>query len=170
MAAAGRRAITVIAALGRAAAPFATSGISPAEAACSSGVATTTVNIRTGASTGATVVGRLGRGQKITVTGSAAGNWLKVRFRSGTAYMDGDYLDRSGARPAAPRTLPTVGDPDRHRPSSTSAPAPAPAAGSWVSLPKGAPSPSRVATATGTPSSATGDRCAGCLRPTSPRP
>ena len=109
MASAGRRAITVIAALGSAAALFATSGISPAEATSSSGVATTTVNIRTGASTGATVVGRLVRGQKITVTGSAAGNWLKVRFRSGTAYMDGDYLDRSGARPAAPRTLPTAG-------------------------------------------------------------
>ena len=109
MASAGRRAITVIAALGSAAALFATAGVSTAEAASSSGVATTTVNIRTGASTSATVVGRLVRGQKIKVTGAASGDWVKVRFRSGTAYMDGEYLDRSGARPAAPKRLPTAG-------------------------------------------------------------
>ena len=84
-------------------------GISTAEAASSSGVATTTVNIRTGASTSAAVVGRLVRGQKIKVTGAASGDWVKVRFRSGTAYMDGEYLDRSGARPAAPKRLPTAG-------------------------------------------------------------
>ena len=109
MASAGRRAITVIAALGSAAALFATASVSTAEAASSSGVATTTVNIRTGASTSATVVGRLVRGQQIKVTGEASGEWVKVRFRSGTAYMDGEYLDRSGARPAAPQRLPTAG-------------------------------------------------------------
>src|SRR6476661_9592174 len=109
MASAGRRAITVIAALGSAAALFSTAGVSTAQAASSSGVATTTVNIRTGASTSATVVGRLVRGQKIKVTGEASGDWVKVRFRSGTAYMDGEYLDRSGARPAAPKRLPTAG-------------------------------------------------------------
>lgn len=109
MASAGRRAITVIAALGSAAALCATSGVSTAGAASSSGVATTTVNIRTGAGTSSAVVGRLVRGQKITVTGAAAGDWVKVRFRSGTAYVDGEYLDRSGARPAAPVRLPTAG-------------------------------------------------------------
>lgn len=109
MASAGRRAITVIAALGSAAALCATSGVSTAEAASSSGVATTTVNIRTGASTSSAVVGRLVRGQKIKVTGTASGDWVKLRFRSGTAYMDGEYLDRSGARPAAPERLPTAG-------------------------------------------------------------
>ncbi len=109
MASAGRRAITVIAALGSAAALFATAGVTTAEAASSSGVATTTVNIRTGASTSAAIVGRLVRGQKIKVTGAAAGDWVKVRFRSGTAFVDGDYLDRSGARPAAPKRLPTAG-------------------------------------------------------------
>jgi cell wall-associated NlpC family hydrolase len=109
MASAGRRAITVIAALGSAAALLATAGTATAEAASRSGVATTTVNIRTGASTSATVVGRLVRGQKITVIGAGSGDWVKVRFRSGTAYMDGEYLDRSGARPAAPKRLPTAG-------------------------------------------------------------
>lgn len=109
MAPSGRRVITVIAALGSAAALAATCGIAPAEAASRSGVATTTVNIRTAASVSGSLVGRLVRGQKITVTGSAAGDWVKVRFRGTTAYMDGEYLDRSGARPAAPRTLPTAG-------------------------------------------------------------
>lgn len=104
-----RRVTTVIAALGSAVALSATSGITTAEASSRSGVATTTVNIRAGASVSGTLVGRLVRGQKITVTGSAAGDWVKVRFRGTTAYMDGEYLDRSGARPAAPKTLPTAG-------------------------------------------------------------
>ena len=169
MASAGRRAITVIAALGSAAALFATAGVSTAEAASSSGVATTTVNIRTGASTSAPVVGRLVRGQQIKITGAASGDWVKVRFRSRTAFMDGEYLDRSGARPAAPNgsRRPAPGSPP---PSSTSAPAPAPAIGWWVSSPRAAPSPSPVVTAAGTPSSGTRARCAGSTRPTSPSP
>lgn len=105
----GRRAITGLAALGGAGALIATSGVSPAQAASSNGVATTTVNIRTGASTSATIVGRLVRGQRITVSGHANGDWVKVRFRGATAYMDGEYLDRAGARPAAPKTIPTGG-------------------------------------------------------------
>ena len=104
-----RRAITAVAALGSAGAMFATCGVTTADAASSSGVATTTVNIRTAASTSSTVIGRLVRGQKITVTGTAGGDWVKVRFRSTTDYMDGDYLDRSGARPAAPRTVSASG-------------------------------------------------------------
>lgn len=106
---AARRATTVIATLGGAAALFATCAITPADAASRSGVATTTVNIRAAASTSAAITGRLVRGQKITVTGAAHGDWVKVRFRGGTAYMDGDYLDRTGARPAAPKTIPASG-------------------------------------------------------------
>lgn len=109
MAPTGRRVITAIAALGSAVALSATCGLTSADAASSSGVATTTVNIRGGASTSAALLGRLVRGQKITVTGRAAGDWVKVRFRGTTAYMDGEYLDRTGARPAAPKTLPTAG-------------------------------------------------------------
>ena len=104
-----RRAISAVTALGGAGVLFATCGIAPVEAASRSGVATTTVNIRTAASTSAAIVGRLVRGQKITVTGSASGDWVRVRFRGSTAYMDGDYLDRRGARPAAPRTIPASG-------------------------------------------------------------
>lgn len=105
----GRRVITSLAALGGAGALIATCGVAPAHAASSTGVATTTVNIRTGASTSSTVVGRLVRGQKITVSGHATGDWVKVRFRGTTAYMDGEYLDRVGSRPAAPKTIPADG-------------------------------------------------------------
>jgi cell wall-associated NlpC family hydrolase len=104
-----RRAISAVTALGGAGVLFATCGIAPVEAASRNGVATTTVNIRTGASTSAAIVGRLVRGQKITVSGSSSGDWVTVRFRGSTAYMDGDYLDRTGARPAAPRTIPASG-------------------------------------------------------------
>ena len=104
-----RRAISAVTALGGAGVLFATCGIAPVEAASRSGVATTTVNIRTGASTSAAIVGRLVRGQKITVSGTSSGDWVTVRFRGSTAYMDGDYLDRTGARPAAPRTIPASG-------------------------------------------------------------
>ena len=106
---AARRTTTALATLGSAAALCATVAVAPAEAASSSGVATTTVNIRSGASTSAEITGRLVRGQKITVTGSATGDWVQVRFRGGTAYMDGDYLDRAGARPAAPKSIPASG-------------------------------------------------------------
>ncbi len=109
MAPTGRRSIAAIATLASAVALSFGTGIAPAEAASSSGVATTTVNIRGGASTSASLLGRLVRGQKITVTGHATGDWVKVRFRGATAYMDGEYLDRTGARPAAPTTLPTAG-------------------------------------------------------------
>lgn len=105
----GRRVITSLAAVSGAGALIATCGITPAQAASSSGVATTTVNIRAGASTSAAVIGRLVRGQKITVSGHASGDWVKVRFRGATAYMDGEYLDRVGARPAAPKTIPATG-------------------------------------------------------------
>lgn len=105
----GRRVITSLAALGGAGALIAICGVTPAHAASNTGVATTTVNIRAGASTSATVVGRLVRGQKITVSGHVAGNWVKVRFRGTAAYMDGEYLDRVGARPAAPKTIPASG-------------------------------------------------------------
>lgn len=104
-----RRATTGFATLAGAGALIATWGTVPAQAASSTGVATTTVNIRAGASTSATIIGRLVRGQRITVSGQAAGDWVKVRFRGTTAYMDGDYLDRVGARPAAPKTIPANG-------------------------------------------------------------
>lgn len=78
----------------------------PADAATKTGVATTTVNIRSGASTSTSVVGQLVRGQRISVTGKAAQGWVKVRFHGGTAYMSGQYLNTTGKKlPAAPTSI-----------------------------------------------------------------
>ena len=78
----------------------------PADAATRTGVATTTVNIRSGPSTSKAVVGGLVRGQRISVTGSAGGGWVKVRFKRTTAYIYGTYLNQTGKRlPAAPTKI-----------------------------------------------------------------
>ncbi len=80
----------------------------PADAATKTGVATTTVNIRSGPSTGKAVVGELVRGQRISVTGSAGSGWVKVRFKRTTAYMSGKYLNQTGkGLPAAPTKIST---------------------------------------------------------------
>lgn len=80
----------------------------PAEAATKTGVATTTVNIRTGPSTKNAIVGGLVRGQRISVTGSASSGWVKVRFNRTTAYMYGRYLNLTGkSLPAAPTKIST---------------------------------------------------------------
>ncbi len=87
---------------------LATGTVLPAEAATKTGVATTTVNIRSGPSTSKTVVGELVRGQRISVTGSARSGWVKVRFNRKTAYMYGKYLNRTGQKlPAAPTRIST---------------------------------------------------------------
>ncbi len=80
----------------------------PADAATKTGVATTTVNIRSGPGTKNAVIGGLVRGQRISVTGSAADGWVKVRFNRTTAYMYGSYLNQTGKRlPSAPSKLST---------------------------------------------------------------
>jgi cell wall-associated NlpC family hydrolase len=82
----------------------------PAGAATSTGVATTSVNIRSGPSTNHTILGGLVRGQRITVTGKASRGWVKVRFNRGTGYMFGEYLNRTGKHlPAAPTKVSASG-------------------------------------------------------------
>lgn len=82
----------------------------PADAATKTGVATTTVNIRSGPNTKSKIVGGLVRGQRINVTGTAAAGWVKVRFNRGTAYMYGGYLNRTGKKlPAAPSKISASG-------------------------------------------------------------
>jgi cell wall-associated NlpC family hydrolase len=80
----------------------------PAEAATKNGAATTTVNIRSGPSTSRAVVGRLVRGQRIQVTGTSSGGWIKVRFNRRTAYMYGKYVT-TGTRPSGPTRITTSG-------------------------------------------------------------
>jgi cell wall-associated NlpC family hydrolase len=68
------------------------------------------VNIRSGPNTSSSVVGGLVRGQRISVTGSAANGWVKVRFNRGTAYMYGQYLNRTGKKlPPAPAKISASG-------------------------------------------------------------
>ncbi len=70
--------------------------------------ATTTVNIRAGASTSHAVLGELVRGQRITATSTKAG-WSKVDLGGRTAYVASRYLDGKGAMPAAPKRIDTSG-------------------------------------------------------------
>lgn len=78
----------------------------PADAATTVAVATSSVNIRTGPTTTAKIIGGLVRGQRIGVTGTAASGWVKVRFNRGTAYLYGSYLNRTGKNlPAGPTSI-----------------------------------------------------------------
>lgn len=78
----------------------------PADAATKTGVATTTVNIRSGPSTNAKIIGGLVRGQRIGVTGTASSGWVKVRFNRRTAYMFGKYVNRTGKKlPSGPTKI-----------------------------------------------------------------
>jgi cell wall-associated NlpC family hydrolase len=77
-------------------------GATFAEAA--TGVATTTVNVRTGPGTSHRIEGGLVRGQRITVTKSKAG-WATVRFGNSRGYVASRYLDLKGSRPAVPSRI-----------------------------------------------------------------
>lgn len=62
--------------------------------------ATTSVNVRSGPSTGTKVVGGLYRGQTVTAV-STSGSWTKIRFRSGTGYVSSRYLKGGSTLPVA---------------------------------------------------------------------
>jgi len=84
----------------------------PAEAAAATRLvtATTTVNIRSGPSTTATIRGQLERGQRITAVGKVSGTWVKVRLAGSTAYMVSKYLNVTGKNlPAPPTKINTSG-------------------------------------------------------------
>lgn len=85
-------------------------GVQPAAAASVSAAATTSVNIRTGPSTGNKILGQLVRGQRITTTASPTKGWVRVRFDGGNGYMFASYLNLTGKKvPAAPKTIATGG-------------------------------------------------------------
>ena len=67
----------------------------------------TTLNVRSGASTGSRVVGTLRNGANITIVGQE-GNWYKIEDSSfGTGYVYGDYVKIGGSsesQPSAPDT------------------------------------------------------------------
>ncbi len=53
--------------------------------------ATAQVNVRSGPSTGYSIVGTLDSGDRVTVTGSS-GNWYRVNWNTGYAYVSASYL------------------------------------------------------------------------------
>ena len=77
----------------------------PATAAPSTQVtATVNLNIRSAASTSATVVGGLQPGQTVTETGRV-GNWSKITFARGSAWVASQYLRRGGKLPPPPSSV-----------------------------------------------------------------
>lgn len=72
-------------------------GTAPADAA-GRATATDVVNVRTGPSTSAKVVGTLREGQAVTTRGTRKG-WTTISFRSRTAYVAARYLDATPATP-----------------------------------------------------------------------
>lgn len=72
--------------------------------------ATTTVNVRAGAGTSHAVLGRLERGQRISVTGTPKSGWVSVDFGGTKAAMASRYLTRLGSPlPATPKRISTGG-------------------------------------------------------------
>ncbi|MHB1008963.1 MAG: C40 family peptidase [Propionibacteriaceae bacterium] len=74
--------------------------VGPAAVADSVMTATTTVNVRAGASTGTPVVGVLQPGTSVTATGPSMNGWTKITFNGRAAYVSTAYL-RSAASTTA---------------------------------------------------------------------
>ncbi|HET7725123.1 MAG TPA: SH3 domain-containing protein, partial [Propionibacteriaceae bacterium] len=66
--------------------------VGPAAVADSVMTATTTVNVRAGASTGTAVVGVLPAGTSVTATGPSTNGWTKITFNGRAAYVSTTYL------------------------------------------------------------------------------
>ncbi len=75
--------------------------VGPAAVADSVMTATTAVNVRVAASTGAPVVGVLQAGTSVTATGPSSNGWTKVSYNGRTAYVYAAYL-KSATVAAAP--------------------------------------------------------------------
>ncbi len=80
----------------------------PANAAVVTYTTTTTVNVRTGASTSKPVVTLLQAGQTVIAAGSVSGDWLPIRYDGKTAYAWAEYLKKD-ATPASVVTAGPVG-------------------------------------------------------------
>ena len=78
----------------------------PAEAATVTATATVKVTIRSAATSGATALGTLQRGQRIPTTAKARSGWVTVRFHKVTAYVPAGQLTLAATGlPAAPTKL-----------------------------------------------------------------
>ncbi|HSN11192.1 MAG TPA: NlpC/P60 family protein [Propionibacteriaceae bacterium] len=75
--------------------------VGPAAAADSVMTATTTVNVRAGASTGTPVLGVLQAGTSVTATGPSTNGWTKISFNGRVAYVSTSYLKSAAATTSA---------------------------------------------------------------------
>jgi cell wall-associated NlpC family hydrolase len=78
--------------------------VGPAAVADSVMTATTSVNVRSGASTTSSVVGLLQAGNSVTALGPSANGWTQVSFNGHTAYVSSSYLKSAGTTVSAPAT------------------------------------------------------------------
>jgi peptidoglycan DL-endopeptidase CwlO len=76
--------------------------VGPAAAADTVMTATTTVNVRAGASTTSQVLGILPGGANVTATGTSTNGWTKVSFNGRTAYVSSTYLRTAGITTQTP--------------------------------------------------------------------
>lgn len=72
--------------------------------------ATTSVNVRTGPSTGYSVVTTLERGQQVGVTGTSSNGWTEVVWQGARRWVSGEYLTSS--QPAPSTAVVPVGSTD----------------------------------------------------------
>src|SRR5665647_2416379 len=76
--------------------------VGPAAVADTVMTATTTVNVRAGASTSSAVVGVLHSGNSVSATGAATNGWTTVSYNGHTAYVFSSYLKAAGTTAAPP--------------------------------------------------------------------
>ncbi len=62
-------------------------------------VSTDSLNVRSGPSTGNSVVGKLSRGTQVTIISQTEDNWYQIEYTSGIAFVSGDYVSiRDGSQ------------------------------------------------------------------------
>ena len=76
--------------------------VGPAAVADTVMTATTTVNVRAGASTSSAVVGVLHSGNSVSATGAATNGWTTVSYNGHTAYVFSSYLKAAGTTATPP--------------------------------------------------------------------
>jgi len=76
--------------------------VGPAAVADTVMTATTTVNVRAGASTSSAVVGVLHSGNSVSATGAASNGWTTVSYNGHTAYVFSSYLKAAGTTATPP--------------------------------------------------------------------
>ncbi|SFG21187.1 SH3 domain-containing protein [Sporolactobacillus nakayamae] len=71
------------------------------------GTTTANLNVRSGASTSGKLLTTLKKGSGVEVVGTS-GNWLKIKYNGGTAYVSGDYVKNAGSTSSSDSSNETV--------------------------------------------------------------